>query len=65
MIEVIYGSVSVIFTLFMAVRAKKNLYSYQHESSISKELEIFKINLEKIKKIDLSHNYKIGSDHLY
>jgi signal transduction histidine kinase len=65
MIEIIYVLVSVIFTLFMAVKSKKHLYVHQHESSIRKEIQTFENNLENTKEIDLLNNYKISLDHIY
>lgn len=65
MIIIICTTLSVTFTLFMGLLAKKHLYVHQHESSIRKELEIFEKNLETLKKIDLSNDYKIGTNHIY
>ena len=65
MIEIIFTALSVTFTLFMGLIAKKHLYAHQHESSIKKEVDTFEKNLEALKKIDLSNNYRIGSNHIY
>jgi hypothetical protein len=65
MLGIIYTVLSVSFTLFMSIIAKKHLYVYQHESSIKKELDTFENNLETLKKMDLSNNYVIGPNHIY
>ncbi len=65
MIEVIACCISVLVTLIFALKAKKNLYVHEHESSIKTELEKFETNLETLKKIDLSNYYKVSSNHIY
>jgi len=65
MIEIIYVTLSVTFTLVMGLVPKKHLYVHQHESSIRKELDTFEKNLDTLKNLDLSNNYKIGSNHIY
>lgn len=65
MIDLLAPSISILVTIIFALKAKKYLYAYEHESSIKKELETFDANLETLKKVDLSNNYKISSNHIY
>ncbi|MEM5566303.1 hypothetical protein WNY78_14370 [Psychroserpens sp. AS72] len=65
MIDLLAPSISIIITIAFALKAKKYLYVHEHENSIKKELETFETNLETLKKLDLSNNYKISSEHIY
>ncbi|WP_040278482.1 hypothetical protein [Psychroserpens damuponensis] len=65
MLDLIAPSVSVLITIFFALKVKKHLYVYEHEHSIQKEQDTFETNLETLKKIDHSNDYKMGSGHIY
>ncbi|MDO6596896.1 hypothetical protein Q4512_08205 [Oceanihabitans sp. 2_MG-2023] len=65
MLTTICTIIFVVTVLVLGIFLKKTLYIHEHDASIEKELKLFDENLKKINDLDVSSNYKLGSNHIY
>ncbi|QRM90054.1 hypothetical protein FG167_12705 [Lacinutrix sp. WUR7] len=65
MMEIICTTIFVVAFLVLAFFIKKDLYCYEHESDIVRELDAFDKNITEINDLTNIPDYQLGSGHLY
>lgn len=55
----------VVALLVLAFFIKKDLYTYEHEADILRELDTFDKSITEINDLTNIPDYKLGSGHLY
>ena len=62
---IICTTIFVVVFLVLAFFIKKDLYTYEHEADIIRELDTFDKSITKINDLTNIPDYKLGSGHLY
>lgn len=62
---VICTTIFVVAFLVLAFFIKKDLYTYEHEADILRELDTFDKSITEINDLTNIPDYKLGSGHLY
>jgi len=62
---IICTTIFVVVFLVLAFFIKKDLYTYEHEADIIRELDTFDKSITEINDLTNIPDYKLGSGHLY